>query len=73
MAGLGTRVFILVIAAYRTFLSPLLPRACRFFPNCSAYAEEAIARRGIVKGLELTARRLLHCRPGHPGGFDPVP
>ncbi|HEY2986883.1 MAG TPA: membrane protein insertion efficiency factor YidD [Candidatus Binatia bacterium] len=70
---MGKRIFILVVSGYRAFLSPLLPRSCRFFPSCSAYAEEAIARRGFGTGLWLTARRLLRCRPGHPGGYDPVP
>jgi putative membrane protein insertion efficiency factor len=70
---LGTKIFIVLINAYRAFLSPLLPGSCRFFPSCSAYAEEAVARRGVLQGLRLAARRLLHCRPGHAGGYDPVP
>ena len=73
MGGLGKRIFILVVSGYRTYLSPFLPRSCRFFPSCSAYAEQAIERRGLWRGLRLTLRRLLHCHPGHPGGYDPVP
>lgn len=73
MAGLGTKIFIALIGAYRALLSPLLPGACRFYPSCSVYAEQALARRGLARGLGLALRRLLHCHPGRPGGFDPVP
>ena len=62
-----------LVRAYRYFLAPLLPAACRFYPSCSAYAEEALARHGALKGGWLAARRLCRCGPWHPGGFDPVP
>jgi putative membrane protein insertion efficiency factor len=62
-----------LVRAYRYFVSPLLPPACRFHPNCSAYAEEAIECHGALRGGWLTARRLCRCGPWHPGGFDPVP
>lgn len=61
-----------VIALYQRYLSPLLPRACRFEPSCSAYASEAIRRHGTVVGLGMAAVRLSKCHPFHPGGFDPV-
>ncbi len=57
---------------YRRFLSPLLPFSCRFYPSCSRYAEEALTKFGILKGMRLTIVRLLCCQPFHPGGFDPV-
>jgi putative membrane protein insertion efficiency factor len=62
-----------VIRAYRYFISPVLPPACRFHPNCSAYAEEALECHGVLRGGWLAARRLCRCGPWHPGGFDPVP
>jgi putative membrane protein insertion efficiency factor len=61
------------VRAYRTFIRPVLPPACRFYPSCSEYAEEALSRHGAVRGGLLTARRLCRCGPWHPGGHDPVP
>ena len=33
---------------------------------------EAVKRFGPVKGLLLSAWRILRCNPFHPGGYDPV-
>ena len=46
---------------------------CRFFPSCSEYAHDTIARHGAWRGGLLAARRLSRCRPFGPSGFDPVP
>jgi putative membrane protein insertion efficiency factor len=67
-----TFVLLAVVRAYRRLLSPLLPPRCRFAPSCSAYAEEALRRHGL-RGAWLAVRRVLHCHPFNPGGFDPVP
>jgi putative membrane protein insertion efficiency factor len=61
------------VRGYRLFVSPVLPRSCRFFPSCSEYAEEAFERHGALRGGWLTAKRLCRCGPWHPGGYDPVP
>lgn len=61
-----------LIAAYRRFLSPFLPRACRFHPTCSAYCAEAIRRHGLARGIRHGALRLLRCHPWSAGGYDPV-
>jgi len=53
-------------------LSPFLGRNCRFYPTCSAYAKEAIVKKGIFKGLILSLWRILRCHPYSKGGFDPV-
>jgi putative membrane protein insertion efficiency factor len=64
---------ILPVKAYQWFISPLLPPSCRFEPSCSAYAIDAFARHGLLKGAALTARRLLRCHPWGGSGYDPVP
>jgi uncharacterized protein len=64
---------MLLVRLYRAAISPVLPRACRFTPSCAAYAEEALARRGLPTALWLIVRRIGRCHPWHPGGYDPVP
>jgi putative membrane protein insertion efficiency factor len=49
------------------------PSPCRFSPTCSHYSHEAISLHGPSRGLWLTVRRLVRCRPFGPSGFDPVP
>ncbi|MEW6443614.1 MAG: membrane protein insertion efficiency factor YidD [bacterium] len=66
-------LLILALRFYQTFLSPLLPPACRFYPSCSTYAVQAVQRYGAFKGSWLAAKRLVRCHPYHPGGIDPVP
>lgn len=67
------RAAVLVLTAYKRWISPLLPPACRFYPTCSEYAREAIAAHGVRRGCGLAAWRLLRCQPFSRGGFDPVP
>ncbi len=67
------RAALALIRVYRRFISPGLPPSCRFEPTCSAYADEAIARYGIIRGGRLAAWRILRCHPFGKGGYDPVP
>jgi len=55
---------------YQVAISPALPRRCKYYPSCSAYAVTAIRRYGILKGLVLAAWRLLRCNPWSHGGVD---
>ncbi len=68
-----TKIGLLLIRGYQLLLSPWLPPSCRFYPNCSEYARQALEKYGWRRGLWLSLRRLARCHPWHPGGFDPVP
>jgi putative membrane protein insertion efficiency factor len=63
----------LPVRLYRATFSPLVGMNCRFQPTCSAYALEALARHGALRGGLLTVRRLLRCHPWGGCGHDPVP
>jgi putative membrane protein insertion efficiency factor len=62
-----------LIRFYQLIVSPLLPRACRFYPSCSQYALVAIRRHGAWRGGWLALARLARCHPLNPGGVDFVP
>lgn len=67
-------VFLWLIRLYQKYISPGLPRRCRFSPTCSQYALEAITKYGAAKGGWLAVKRLLRCNPFNKGDyFDPVP
>jgi len=61
------------IRAYRLFLVPILPMSCRYWPSCSHYAGEAVARHGAARGAWLAVGRVLRCNPWGGLGLDPVP
>jgi putative membrane protein insertion efficiency factor len=62
-----------MIRAYQLLVAPILPPSCRYYPSCSHYALEAVARHGPWHGCRLAARRLLRCHPWGGSGYDPVP
>ena len=66
-------LLLLLVRFYRRFISRLLPASCRFYPTCSAYAQEALEVHGAFRGGFLTVRRICKCHPWNPGGMDPVP
>ena len=66
------RVAVAPIEAYGRWISPALPRRCKYEPTCSRYTVEAIQEFGILRGLVLGAWRLLRCNPWSHGGCDPV-
>ncbi len=67
------RLAVGLINWYQHALSPYMPGTCRYSPTCSHYAQEAIMKRGLVRGLWLTAQRLGRCHPWGGHGYDPVP
>ena len=74
MARMFIRACLII---YKRCISPYLPMACRFYPSCGDYAEQAIALHGLRQGGWLIMRRLGRCHPfemlGGCDGIDFVP
>jgi hypothetical protein len=66
------RLAVAVVRAYQGAASGRIS-PCRFYPSCSNYAVEALAVHGFWRGLSLTTRRLVRCRPFGSHGVDLVP
>ena len=66
-------IFSLPVRLYRATFSPLVGMNCRYHPTCSAYALEALAKHGGLKGGWLAARRIARCHPWGASGIDNVP
>ncbi len=71
--SVGAWVLLALIRMYQIFLSPFLGGACKYYPSCSRYAQEAVQKHGARRGAWLALKRLGRCRPFAKGGFDPVP
>ena len=67
-----TALLLAPIRAYQRWISPGLPRRCRYEPTCSDYATQAIRELGPARGSVLAAWRLLRCNPFSKGGIDDV-
>ena len=65
-------VFLAPLRFYSRFISPALPARCRYYPTCSAYAEQAVRELGVVRGAIVAAWRLVRCNPLSRGGYDPL-
>lgn len=65
-----SRAGVALLLAYKRWLSPLLPRSCRFSPSCSEYARLALLEHGALHGGALATARLLRCQPLARGGID---
>jgi len=64
---------VLLIRFYQWFISPILPKNCRYEPTCSHYMVEALRVHGLFKGFWLGAKRISRCHPWGGEGYDPVP
>lgn len=64
--------FLGLIKIYKRAISPMLPMACRYTPTCSEYAEQAVRKYGVLKGIVLAAKRLSRCHPWGGSGYDPL-
>jgi uncharacterized protein len=65
-----SRLMAAMLAAYKRWISPLLPNACRYSPTCSEYARIAFLKYGFWRGGALSLSRLLRCHPLLPGCID---
>jgi len=63
-------LFIGLIRAYQKLISPFFAPRCKYYPSCSQYSIDAIRAYGSIKGIALTAWRLLRCNPFSHGGVD---
>lgn len=72
-------MIVMLIRIYQLIVSPVIHMiagpgsGCRFHPNCSTYAIDAIRDHGALRGLWLAFRRILRCNPWGGQGYDPVP
>jgi putative membrane protein insertion efficiency factor len=74
IAGWPVRaLLLLLVRLYRLTLGQVIGGGCRFYPSCSAYAEQAIREVGAVRGTALTVWRILRCSPLSKGGIDHPP
>jgi uncharacterized protein len=71
------RAYSLAIHVYRRLGHPIthaLGVRCPYRPTCSEYSVEAVRKHGIIRGLEMTAKRLASCNSRVLYGTrDPVP
>lgn len=65
-----SRFAVALLEGYKRWLSPWLPRSCRFTPTCSEYARLAILEHGVARGGLRALGRLWRCQPMYPGGVD---
>lgn len=62
--------FVSLVKGFQIAISPVDGARCRMYPTCSAYSLDAFRRHGTIKGLLLTADRLLHETDEH--NFAPI-
>jgi len=67
------RTVDLGLRVYKTTLSPLIGRQCRYLPTCSEYAAQALKDHGPLKGSWLAVGRICRCNPFGGQGYDPPP
>ena len=67
-----TAPLIFILRFYRTAISPMFGKHCRFYPSCSNFMIQAVGSFGVRKGLMIGILRLAKCHPFNSGGYDPV-
>jgi putative membrane protein insertion efficiency factor len=72
LASISIAGVVLLLRAYKRFVSPSLSPACRYVPTCSEYSLEAVERFGVVRGSWMAIGRVFRCHPLAGSGYDPV-
>ncbi len=62
-ASILEKTAILPIAAWQRISHNTNLLNCQFYPSCSQYGAMAIKENGILKGLPMTADRIVRCNP----------
>jgi len=57
---------------YQKIISNQFSASCYYIPTCSEFSQELIHEFGVVKGLLLTADRLMRCNRIAATGFHPI-
>lgn len=63
----------LLLALYRSVISPLYGDVCRYYPTCSHFTLQAVQQYGAFRGSWMGAARIARCHPWAAGGVDDVP
>lgn len=64
-----SKLAIIILRIYRKVTPVVIRNRCVFEPSCSHYSELAIRQHGLLKGINLSIKRLNRCKPGA-GGVD---
>ncbi|MCI5540003.1 MAG: membrane protein insertion efficiency factor YidD [Campylobacter lanienae] len=59
-----------LVVFYKKYISPLLPRSCRYYPSCSEYALWHLSNSGIISSIFAITLRILRCNQLFKGGID---
>lgn len=62
------KICLLLIMIHQRYAPDQVRKMCNFEPSCSEYAEMAINKYGVFKGIYLSYKRIRRCAP--PGGVD---
>jgi putative membrane protein insertion efficiency factor len=54
-------VFLAAIEVFQTRISPIDGHRCGFSPTCSAFGRQAVREYGPIRGVTMTADRLMRC------------
>ena len=63
-------ILIFILRGYQKFISPYFAPRCKYYPTCSQYSIDAIRSFGSIRGIVMTAWRLIRCNPFSHGGVD---